>query len=573
VTATTAGDEAPRPDVVTRHRGLVGRTVLVAVLTFASRIGGFVREILSAALFGDVSPMFDAFVTAWRLPNLFRRFLGEGALSTALQTSLTAVDDDQGEAAGRRLFLGTLRTLTWILIGLCAVTIGVVWLVPDVMPFTGLMWLGESAGVVRELMMRMMPFVILVCISAVCTGALNVRGHFLLPALAPVVMNVAWIAALFVIAWEFGWAHAGDPRTEELRQLGMVRWLASSVLLGGVLLLVVQVPALWTKGLLPWGAGHEPRPDGPRTEPDARPVWTVLKRTVPLAFGAAIYQINVMVDGFMAVALLEPGGPTAHYMATRLQQLPMALTSIAAASAVFPALTALGHRRALGELRALHDRTQLAVAFVALPAMIGLVVLAGPIVEVCFGHGAFGASGVQRTAAALRFLALAIVPAGAVGLIARCYYALGDFSTPVRVSAVMLVANVGLNTFLLVGLGMDVEGLALSTALTSWGNLFLLLRLTGRLELPPGEGGLRQRIARMMAAAAACGATAWGVERLAVGPFGLPLGPALGLAIVASIVTFCGFVHLLRLPEWNHVLVRLRGRGATREDDATDGPS
>lgn len=562
MTATTVEDKAPRPDVVTRHRGLVGRTVLLAVSTFASRIGGFVREILSAALFGDASPMFDAFVTAWRVPNLFRRFLGEGALSTALQTSLTAVDDDEGEDAGAGLFLGTLRTLTWVLIGVTAVVIGLVWLLPDTMPFTGLAWLGSNAAVVRELTMRMMPFVILVCISAVCTGALNVRGHYLLPALAPVLMNIAWIAALFVIAWEFGWNHAPDAGQEALRQLGMVRWLAGSVLIGGLLLIAIQIPALISTGLLRRAAST--------TASSTKPVWAVLRRTVPLAFGAAIYQINVMVDGFMAVALLQEGGPTAHYMATRLQQLPMALTSIAATSAVFPALTALGHRRALGELRSLHDRTQLAVAFLAIPSAVGLAALAAPIVSVCLEHGAFGPSGVERTTAALRFLALAIVPAGAVGLVARCYYALGDFTTPVRVSGAMLVANVLLNFGLIVGLGMDVEGLALSTTLTSWGNLALLLRGMGGLSLPPGEPGLGRRLLRVLGASVGCGAGAFGTHLLAE-RMGFAPVLSLTLAIGVSVAIYAGLAHLLRLPEWTVVLERLRGRSKASEDDATRG--
>jgi putative peptidoglycan lipid II flippase len=489
------GEPPAGADVVGRHSRLVGRTLLLALSTFASRVLGFVREALAAALFGDASVMFDAFVTAWRVPNLFRRFLGEGALSTALQTSLTEADGKHGEAAGRTLFLATMRTLTWVLLLLTGAVMVLVWFVPDTMPFTGWRWLGESPAAVRDLTLRMMPFVVLVCLSAICTGALQVRGRFGLPALAPIAMNVVWIGALAVIGWHFGWNPLASATGEEARQLGMVRWLAGSVLIGGVVLILVQLPALAGSGLV----------GGPRVPFEAgqpSPVWRVLKRTAPLAFGAAVYQINVTIDGFMAVGLLAEGGPTAHYLATRLQQLPMALSSIAAASAIFPALSAMGSKRLLAPLRGLHDRAQLAVLLFALPSTVGLFLLAEPIVSVCLGHGEFGAEGVRRTASALRYLALSIVPAGAVGLVARCYYALDDFRTPVRVSVFVLLANIGLNVLFLVGLGMDVEGLALSAAVTSWANLALLWPgLVRRLGLPRarpgglGTGlGIRRRI-------------------------------------------------------------------------------
>lgn len=513
--AAGAGDESrDAGDTDGRHRRLGRRTALISSLTLVSRILGYVREMISAALFGDRSGIYDAFITAWRVPNLFRRFLGEGALSTSFQTALTAVDEDHGEAAGRTLFRRTVRMLLGIVIGLCLLVMGAVALAPDAMPITGWAWMGEDPDAVRELTLRVMPFVVLVCVAALVTGALHVRGSFGAPAIAPAAMNVVWITALVAIALRFGWygpspAAPGDGGVEGMaRHLGMARWLAWGVLGAGLVQLLVQLPALRAARFLGVPGPSVPLPEG---APSPR---SVLRRAAPLALGAAVYQINVMVDGLMAEGLLDDGGPTIHYFANRVQQFPLAMVAIAATSAVFPALQQLGHRRDLSGLRSLHDRTHLAVAAVALPAAAGLFALAEPVIEVSFERGAFGREGVERCTRALQVLCLAILPAGATGLIARTYYAMGDFVTPVKVSAFMLALNVLLNAWFLVGLGMDVEGLAAATAITSALNAVVLLPgLVSKLGLPsttePVVGMmLRVGIAALLSSLAAFGAQA-----------------------------------------------------------------
>jgi len=279
----------------------------------------------------------------------------------------------------------------------------------------------------------------------------------------------------------------------------------------------------------------------------------VLWTSVPLALGAAVYQINVMVDGFMAEAFLADGGPSAHYLANRVQQFPLALIALAATSAVFPSLKALGHRGRLDELRALHDKAQLGVCFLALPASVGLFLFAEPIARALFEHGSYGPAGVARVAAALKMLALALLPAGAVGLASRTYYARGDFKTPVRVSIGVLIANAGLNAVFLVGFDMDVEGLALATALSSWAQLAILLPgLSRALGLPRSSARAPGRVARMLVASAASGAAAWGAYAALVGwdPAAGTGRTALGLgaAAAAGIGCYLAAATALRLP-------------------------
>jgi len=547
-------DQPEENEIVERHRGLVGRTALVSGLTLVSRLLGFVREVVMASVFGDTSAVSDAFFTAWRVPNLFRRLFGEGALSTSLQASITEADAEGGDEAGRRLFLATLKTGLWILLGVSLVSMLFIARLPDTMPLTGWAWMGTDPGPVRDLAVRLVPYVLLVCLAALAGGALYVRGHYFVPSVAPAVMNLAWIGALVWIGSVFGWSESAEGSRQVVfeRQWDMARLLAWGVLGAGLLQLLLHVPPLVRFGLL-WKQG-EVRP----TQKQLPGAWDVVRGAAPLALGAAVYQINVMVDGLMAEGMLSDGGPTALYYANRVQQFPLALVATAAIASVFPALKAHGHLGELGPLRRLHDHAQLGVLFLALPATAGLVGLAEPIASVLFGHGNYGADGVGRVSEALAVLALALVPAGAVGLLGRTYIALGDAKTPVRVSLWMVSVNVVLNVLFVRVFAMDVAGLALATVATSWGNLVLLGRgLHTKLGLPRGEGGLRARVANTFLAAAVTGAaarTTWAVASSLPGPI------ALAAAMTAGALAFAASASFLRLEEWAELRRRIAGR-------------
>jgi putative peptidoglycan lipid II flippase len=562
MTAPLPGGASEPADVEARHRGLVARTVLVSALTLVSRLLGFLREGLTSAVFGDRSVISDAFFTAWRLPNLFRRLLGEGALSTALQADMTAIDAREGDAAGRALFQGVLRLTGVILLLVAAATMVLVAWMPDRLPLLGWQWLGDDPEPVRDLMVRLLPYVVLICLAAVCAGGLAVRGHFALPNLAPTVMNLVWIGALIWIGVASDWGRTAgdDPATLRAGQWELARWLAWGLLLGGVLQLALHLLPLRRFHLV--GGQRVPSPVRP-----ARVLWG----TLPLVVGAAIYQINVMVDGLMANSLLVTGGASALYYANRIQQFPLALVSTAAVNAVFPALSAHAQSGSSGALRvrALHDRTQMGILFLALPSAAGLLALAEPIASVCLERGNFGAEGMTRVAVGLRFLAVALIPAGAAGVTTRAYVAMGDRRTPVMFSLVTLIGNVLLNVAFVRGLRMDVGGLTLSTALTSWLNVILLTGgLRTHLELPAGAPELPGRLVRMTLAAGLCGAGALGAHRGVAVLLGSPLPrhslPALLAAIALGGGLYLAATRLLGVPESAELGRRLRrvlGRG------------
>jgi putative peptidoglycan lipid II flippase len=290
----------------------------------------------------------------------------------------------------------------------------------------------------------------------------------------------------------------------------------------------------------------------------------VLRSTGPLVLGAAIYQINVMIDGLMANSLLRPGGSSVIYYANRFQQFPMALIATAAANAVFPLLNAHGHLGERVKVRALHDRTQLAMLFLALPAAAGMFALALPIASVCYEHGNFGLEGTLRTAEGLRCLAFALVPAGAAALASRVFVAMGDLATPVRLALWTLVLNVGLNTLLVVGFGLDVAGLTLATALASSINLWwLLVRMRSRLGLPSADPELRSRVVRITVAALASALAAWAGHRGGAALLGVEESrrsvAALLAGIGAALFVYALAARALAIPEWNELV---RGLGS-----------
>jgi putative peptidoglycan lipid II flippase len=336
--------------------------------------------------------------------------------------------------------------------------------------------------------------------------------------------------------------------------MDIARELAWYVMIAGLILFAAQLPALHARGFL--GRDRAPVSGEERRLLRAR-VWRVLRESAPLALGAAVYQVNVMITGFMAQGLLSSGGPSILYYATRMQQLPISLVSAAATAAVFPALAALGHERRVAELRKLHDDTHLAVAFAALPAALGLLLFAQPIMAVCFEHGSFGPEGTLRGAAVLRALALAILPAGAAGLVARTLYAMGDFRTPVRISIAVVGLNITLNLVLVLWIRMDADGLALSTAVCAWLNLFWLLPALRRQVGPSAEGSrLLGRLVRMLLAALA----SVGLARV----FWAVLGSACGRAVsLLSCIALAGLLYalccqLLGVSEWRALRSRLR---------------
>lgn len=425
------------------------RIATVAGSTGASRVLGLVRDLLAARVFG-AGELHSAFVTAYTLPNLFRRLLGEGALSGAFVPVLTAEERERGRAA---MLAFADDIFTWLAATTAALT------VLGVLALGALSWIpGYDARWDRmvPLAQVLLPYCILACGAAAQAAALNVLGSFAIPALAQVWLNLAMIVGLNV----FGLAFAETPE-------GRMAWLCGSVLVGGLLQVAIPARALWRYG---W-------------RPRLRLRWTPRVREVALLLvpgiaGAAVYQINVATSRFLAFDLNEAAA-TLLYLASRLMELPIGVFSIAVATVVFPLLARAAADGDAVRFEALFRRGTRLTLVIALPSALGLLLLASPIVRVLFQHGNFTAADGAALAPVLAVYALGLPFLSLIALVTRAFHAVKDLRTPFHAALLSFVVNVVLA--LTLPRWFSTPGLAAATNLALLAQLvFLLVRLKGR---------------------------------------------------------------------------------------------
>ena len=482
---------APRPSdaqaraerLDTKAAGVVGLAVL------CSRVLGLAREQIFAALFGG-GRIMDAFTIAFRIPNLLRDLFAEGALSTAFVTTFSKTVATQGEAAAWRL-ANKVATLTTVV--LSAITVlGIVfapWLVSVLAPG----FEGEKAALTVTLTRVMYPFILLVSLAALTMGFLNARNVFGVPAMASSFFNLGSIVAGVLLGYGL------DPHFGTRAILG----LAIGTLIGGGLQLLVQVPALRR-------AGYHYHPDFEWRDPGVR---SILRLMGPSVIAASTTQVNVLVNSVFA-SQLGDGRTFWLTVAFRLMQLPLGLIGVALGTVALPLLARMA---ATGQHRAF--RVELArgmrlVFLMTIPASIGLIVLAEPIISVLYQHGRFRAYETAESAGALRFYALGLCGYAALKVLVNAFYAIDRRKTPMIVSIVAMALNLLLNWVFTLQLGWGHRGLAFSTACVATSNFLILYFLMrshlGRLE----SRALAALLGRVALASLALLAVAWGGGQL-----------------------------------------------------------
>ncbi|MBW2428568.1 MAG: murein biosynthesis integral membrane protein MurJ, partial [Deltaproteobacteria bacterium] len=325
----------PENSRVIKAAGVVGAATLL------SRILGFVRDAVIAWFFG-AGFSSDAFIAAFRIPNLFRRLFAEGSLSAAFIPVFTeyVVNNDQDEAFS--LARSAFRLLSIILI---TATIGGILLSPWIVRLIAPGFDAEKISLTVTLTRLMFPYFFCIGLLALCMGILNVLGHFAAPALAPVILNLTIIGSVLFIS-----------PTMKTPVIG----LALGVLIGGVLQLALQLPILVRKGFRFWEKAR-------LTHPQLKKVGISI---IPMTVGGAVYQINIIVGTLLATLLVE-GSVTYLYFADRLIQFPLGIFAIAAATAVLPSLCRQAAIREFDELRKTFAQALKLVFFISIPAMVG----------------------------------------------------------------------------------------------------------------------------------------------------------------------------------------------------------
>ncbi len=517
----------------TRAAGVVGLAVL------CSRVLGLAREQIFAALFGGGRVM-DAFTIAFRIPNLLRDLFAEGALSTAFVTvfSKTAAGGDEASAWG---LANKIATLTAVVLSLITV-LGILsapWLVAALAPGFD----PAKAALTVTLTRVMYPFILLVSLAALVMGMLNARNVFGVPAMASSFFNLGSIVAGVLLGY---WL---DPHFGPHAILG----LAIGTLVGGALQLCVQLPTLRR-------AGYRYRIDFHWRDPGVR---AVLRLMGPSVIAASTTQVNVLVNSVFASELGD--GPTFWLtVAFRLMQLPLGIFGVALGTVALPLLARMA---ATGNMLAF--RTELArgmrLAFLmTIPASVGLIVLAEPIISVLYQHGRFGVRETAESAGALRYYALGLCGYAALKVLVNAFYAIDRRKTPMVVSFLAVALNLVLNFIFTRELGWGHRGLAFSTACVATSNFLILYFLMrshlGRLE----SRAMVRLLAKLALASLVLLALAWGGGQWLLADWATqgfwPKCASLALVIGVAATGFVVCANALGITEVHEIVAAVRRR-------------
>ena len=464
--------------------------------TFVSRVLGLVREIVFSRVFG-VNAATDAFWVAFRIPNFMRRLFAEGSFSTAFVPALTEVKEKGTPEELRLMVARVAGTLGGVLLVVTA--LGMLF-----SPQIASLFSSQAAGgdaklaLTSDLLRITFPFLLFVSLTAMSGAVLNTFHRFALPALTPVIMNVCMIAA--ALWWS---PYFAVPVTA----------MAWAILISGVLQLAVQLPMLARLGLLPW----------PRWGWGVPEVRKVMRLMVPTLFGSSVAQVNLLFDTFIAAALVT-GSQSWLTQSDRLLEFPLGLFGVALGTVILPALSRhhvntdhAGFSRAL-------DWGLRTTLLISVPAMLGLVLLAKPMIATMLQYGAFTPHDTHMASLSLAAMSLGLPAFALVKVLAPAFVSRQDTRTPVRAGVAAMIANMALNVALLALLfwlwkapgdldqgwraglarvpGLHVA-LAMASALASYLNLALLWRALRRDGIYAREPGWARFTARLLLACAA----------------------------------------------------------------------
>ena len=453
-------------------------TGVVGIAILCSRILGLIREQVFAGLFG-AGRNLDAFLMAFRVPNMLRDLFAEGALSTAFITTFSKKIATEGDESAWSL-ANKVATLTAVFMS--AVTLlGIVFAPQLIELMTWGKWDPEKTALTILLTRIMWPFILLVSLAALIMGILNAKNVFGPPAMASSYFNLGSIIAGVAVGY---WI---DPHFGARSLIG----LSIGTLVGGLWQLSAQFPALWR-------VGYKYRPDFQWRDEGVR---TVLGLMAPAVIAASAVQVNVLVNSGFAARLGD--GPVSWLnIAFRLMQLPLGIFGVAVATVTLPLVSRSAALGNTGEFRSALAHSLRLVFLLTIPAAIGLIILAEPIIRLIYEHGRFTPESTRQTAAALQFYAIGLAGYSADKVLGPAFYALNRRYLPMLVAFTSIAVNITLNWFLTVYLNWGHRGLAFSTsavAITNFVFLYSTMRyFTGRLE----TGAMLLTLAKLVVAGA-----------------------------------------------------------------------
>jgi putative peptidoglycan lipid II flippase len=517
---------------------MLGRIFTVGGFTLLSRLTGFARDVVLAAVLG-AGPLADAFFVAMRLPNHFRAIFAEGAFNAAFVPAYARLRTTGG-ADQARLFADRVFTL---LLASQVVLLAVMWL------FTPAMIALLAPGFVNdpqrfapavELTRITFPYLLLVTLVTLYGGILNALGRFAAPAAAPILLNLSMLATLALAVFFPTAGHAA----------------AWGVFIAGCLEVLLVAGDAARQGVLP--AFRWPRLDLEMKQ--------FLKRFGPATLGSAETQIALFADTIIA-SFLAAGALSALYYADRLNQLPVGVIGIAVGTVLLPEMA---RRLAAGDESGARHAQNRAIEFtlmLSIPCVVAFTLIPDLIIRALFARGAFTAANAQAAAATLAVYAIGLLPFVLLRSATITFLSRGDTVTPVKALGVAVAVNVALK-FLLIDYAQ--VGLAFATSVGGWVNLLLLFWFARRQHLFALDAGLKRSAPRLILAALVFAATLWLAERVVMRllPSGMPLRDVMALVILTAtgFVVYGGLLMVLFGRPW------LATMGAGARPPAPTGP-
>jgi putative peptidoglycan lipid II flippase len=494
-----------------RNRKIIKSTLAVAAPTLLSRILGYLRDMIQAFYLGTSGSM-DAFSIAYIIPNLLRRLTAEGAMTAAFVPVFTQLKKDKSREELWRFANAFFFDLTLVIVLLAVLGIAFSPFLVKIIAygFRGTQGKWELTIVLTKIMF---PYICLISLAALAGAVLNSFHKFFVPAFTPVLFNLAIISGALLLARK-----AEEPAFV----------FAGGVVAGGIFQLAFQIPFLWRQGM-------RFKPVLSFSHPAVRKVTALM---IPGIFGAGIYQVNFAISRMMASSL-EEGSVSSLYYSSRIEEITLGLFSIALSIALLPTFSDLVANGDIPGMKKTLIFSLKLIFLVTIPAMVGLLVLSRPIVQLLFQRGVFNAQSTSMTSTCLLFFSFGLPFISGVKILAPSFYSLKDTKTPVIVAFFVMVSYIFLSLILMRPL--RVGGIALALSLSSLLNFvllfFLLERKIGRVE----KRELIVSAARSALSAALMGGFIWlligrsGFQRLA---FSSQLGLLLSAIVLGIIIYF-----------------------------------
>jgi putative peptidoglycan lipid II flippase len=544
VSSNFCGIAAQRANKGMSSKGKIAKAAgVMSVATFISRVLGFIRDMILARYFGATGTS-DIFFVAFRIPNLLRELFAEGSMSSAFVPVLTEYQTKKGDGDANSLVRATFFFLLFVVGALCA--LGIVF-APAIVKVIALGWDPGSAKFAAAVLLTriMFPFLLFISLASIVMGALNTRGVFFIPALAPAVLNIVTIVCIIALAGQFT-----NP----------VIAAAIGVTFGGLVQFLFQLPAFFRRGFS-FSKGGRVGEAAPHhyngLHPGLKRIGLLL---VPMTAVLAANQINIFISTILA-SYLADGSISYLYYSMRLIQFPVGIFGVAMGMAVLPTLSEHAAKNEFGILKDDFSFALRLLFFITVPAMVGLIALRLPIVSALFQHGEFTFAATVSTADALMYYSLGIWAMVGVRILNSTFYSMQDTRTPFRI----MICGVAINIICSVGLmgPLRYNGLAFANSLAATFNFVMLFYF---LRKKLGGIGTRRIVISFVKtglAAAIMGICGWFATQGSLWTSGdhiVQKAVFLATVILGCLAIYLLAAHLLRIEEMGYMVTKIKER-------------